>query len=290
MNIPQVDLNRSTLHDNKRNKEIFRRARKQRTEIMLFDTHAHLNVEQFAEDEAEVIQRAKDHGVSRIAVVGFDHETIAKALEMSKTYEGIYPIIGWHPTEAGSYSDKVEEKLIHLIQSENVVAMGEMGLDYHWMEDPKPVQIEVFRRQIRVAKELKIPITVHNRESTEDVYQVLKEEHIEDIGGIMHSFNLTPEWQDRFLDLGMHISFSGVLTFKNAPEVKESAKVVPLDRVLIETDSPYLSPTPYRGKRNESSYVRFVAEELATLRDMPLEEIAKITTQNANKIFNLTED
>ena len=116
------------------------------------------------------------------------------------------------------------------------------------------------------------------------------EEHIEDIGGIMHSFNLTPEWQDRFLDIGMHISYSGVLTFKNAPEVKESAKVVPLDKVLIETDSPYLSPTPYRGKRNESSYVRFVAEELATLRDMPLEEIAKITTQNANKIFNLTED
>src|SRR5699024_4145371 len=143
---------------------------------MLFDTHAHLNVEQFAKDEAEVIQRAKDHGVSRMAVVGVDHETIAKALELSKTYEGICPIIRWHPTEARSYSDEIENKLIHLIQTENVVAMGEMGLDYHWMEDPKPIQIEAFRRQIRVAKELNIPITVHNRESTEDIYKVLKED------------------------------------------------------------------------------------------------------------------
>lgn len=257
---------------------------------MLFDTHAHLNVKQFAEDEAEVIQRAKDHGVSRIAVVGFDHETIAKALKLSKTYKGIYPMVGWHPTEAGSYSDEVEEKLIKLIQTENIVAMGEMGLDYHWMEDPKEVQIESFRRQIRVAKELKLPITIHNRDSTEDVYRVLKEEHVEDIGGIMHSFNLTPEWQERFLNLGMHISYSGVLTFKNAPEVKESAKRVPLDKVLIETDSPYLSPMPYRGKRNEPSYVRFVAEEFAELREMPLEEIAKITTHNANKLFNLMEE
>lgn len=257
---------------------------------MLFDTHAHLNVEQFAKDEAEVIQRAKDHGVSQIAVVGFDHETIAKALELSKKYKGIYPIIGWHPTEAGSYSDEVEEKLIDLIQTEKIVAMGEMGLDYHWMEDPKEVQIEAFRRQIRVAKELNIPITIHNRDSTEDVYRVLKEEHVEDIGGIMHSFNLTPEWQERFLDLGMHISYSGVLTFKNALEVKESAKRVPLDKVLVETDSPYLSPMPYRGKRNEPSYVRFVAENLAQLREMPIEEIAKITTHNANKLFNLMEE
>ncbi|HLR91964.1 MAG TPA: TatD family hydrolase [Atopostipes sp.] len=257
---------------------------------MLFDSHVHLNVKQFAEDEAEVIQRAKEHGVSRIAVVGFNHETIAKALELSKSYEGIYPIVGWHPTEAGSYSDEVEEKLIHLLQTEKIVGMGEMGLDYHWMEDPKPVQIEAFRRQIRVAKELDIPITVHNRDSTEDVYQVLKEEHVGDVGGIMHSFNLTPEWQERFLDLGMHISYSGVLTFSNAPEVKESAKVVPLDKVLIETDAPYLSPMPYRGKRNEPSYVRFVAEELAELREMSVEEIAKITTKNANQLFKLTEE
>lgn len=257
---------------------------------MLFDTHAHLNVKQFEEDAPEVIQRAKDYNISRIAVVGFDHETIAKALELSKNYEGIYPIIGWHPTEAGSYSDEVEEMLIHLLKTEAVIAMGEMGLDYHWMEDPKDVQIEAFRRQIRVAKEFDLPITIHNRDSTEDVYKVLKEEGIGKAGGIMHSFNLDPEWMEKFLALGMHISFSGVVTFKNASEVKESAKLVPLDKLLIETDAPYLSPEPNRGKRNEPGYVRFVAEEIASLREMPVEELAEITTDNANKLFKLTEE
>lgn len=257
---------------------------------MLFDTHAHLNVKQFEEDADEVIQRAKAHGITRIAVIGFDQDTIERALELSKEYAEIYPVIGWHPTEAGSYSDEVEEKLIQLMKTEDVIAMGEMGLDYHWMDDPKDVQIDVFRRQIRVAKELDLPFTVHNRESTEDVYKVLKEEGIGEAGAIMHSFNLDPDWLEKFLDLGMHISFSGVVTFKNAPEVKESAKLVPLDKLLIETDAPYLSPEPNRGKRNEPGYVRFVAEEIATLRDLSVEELAKITTENAIALFKLTEE
>lgn len=257
---------------------------------MLFDTHAHLNVEQFVEDSEEVIKRAQENGVSKIAVVGFDHETIEKALELSRNHREIYPIIGWHPTEAGSYTDEVEAKLIQLIKEENIVAMGEMGLDYYWMRDSKEVQIEAFRRQIQVAKKLDLPIVIHNRESTEDIYKVLKEEDISDIGGIMHSFNLTPEWLDKFLALGMHISYSGVLTFKNAPAVKESAKRTPLDKILIETDSPYLSPEPYRGKRNEPGYVRFVAEKLAELHDLSVEEIAEITTQNAKKLFKLVDE
>lgn len=256
---------------------------------MLFDTHSHLNVKQFEQDEGKVIQRAKDNGVSKIAVVGFDYPTIKKAIELSKNYEGIYPIIGWHPTEAGSYSDEVEEKLTELVKKEKIIALGEMGLDYHWMEDPKEIQIESFRKQIQLAKKLKLPIVIHNRESTEDVYQVLKEEDIQEIGGIMHSFNLSPEWMEKFLDLGMHISFSGVLTFKNAPKVKESAKRVPLNRVLIETDAPYLSPEPHRGTRNEPSYVRFVAEELARLHDVSLEEIADITTKNAIELFKIED-
>lgn len=257
---------------------------------MLFDTHSHLNVGAFKNEEKELIQRAKDQGVSRIAVVGFDEPSIEKALSLSKDYEEIYPIIGWHPTEAGSYSDEVEAKLTELVQTEKIIALGEMGLDYHWMEDPKDVQIEAFRRQIRLAKKLDLPIVIHNRESTEDLYQVLKEENIQNIGGIMHSFNLDPQWLEKFLALGMHISFSGVLTFSNAPEVRESAKKVPLDRVLIETDAPYLSPEPHRGKRNEPSYVRFVAEELARLHDRSVEEIAEITTENALKLFRIKED
>lgn len=256
---------------------------------MLFDTHTHLNVEQFAKDSKEVIQRAKDHGVSKMAVVGFDYPTIKRSLELSKNNEGIYSIVGWHPTKAGSYSEEVEKMLTNLVEKEEIIALGEMGLDYHWMEDSKEIQIDSFRKQIRLAKKLNLPIVVHNRESTEDVYRVLKEEKIEKIGGIMHSFNLSPEWLEKFLDLGMHISFSGVLTFKNAAKVKESAKRVPLDKILIETDAPYLSPEPNRGKRNEPSYVRFVAKELAELLELPVEKIAEITSENAIKLFKIEE-
>lgn len=257
---------------------------------MLFDTHTHLNVEQFKEDEEEVVKRAKEKGVSKMAVVGFDHPTIKKSLELSKKYDGIYSIIGWHPTEAGSYNDEVESMLTELVEKENIIALGEMGLDYHWMEDPKEIQIDAFRKQIRLAKKLNLPIVVHNRESTEDIYRVLKEENIGKIGGIMHSFNLSPDWLSKFLDLGMHISFSGVVSFKNAAEVKESAKLVPLDKMLIETDAPYLSPEPNRGKRNEPSYVAFVAKEIAELRGLSFERVAEITSKNAMRLFKIEED
>lgn len=254
---------------------------------MLFDTHTHLNVEKFNGEEEEVIKRAIEHDVKRMAVVGFDTPTIQKALELSEKYKEIYSIIGWHPTEAGSYTEEVEEKLIEQLRSPKVVAMGEMGLDYHWMSDPKKVQQDVFRRQIRVAKEVGLPISIHNRDATEDTYAVLKEENIEEIGGIMHSFNVDTYWMQKFLDLGMHISLSGVVTFKNAPEVKEIGKEVPFDKLLIETDAPYLAPMPNRGKRNEPSYVRFVAEEIARLRDLSVEEVALQTTENANKLFKI---
>lgn len=254
---------------------------------MLFDTHTHLNVEKFKGEEESLVQRALDHGVARMAVVGFDTVTIQKALDLSSQFDGIYSIIGWHPTEAGSYTDDIENKLIEQLQLPKVVAMGEMGLDYYWNNDPKPIQQDSFRRQIRVAKELNMPISIHNRDATEDTYKVLKEEHVEDIGGIMHSFNLNTYWMEKFLDLGMHISLSGVVTFKNAPEVKEVAGKVPFDKLLIETDAPYLAPMPNRGKRNEPSYVRFVAEEIAKLRGLSVEEVADQTTANANKLFRL---
>lgn len=256
---------------------------------MLFDTHTHLNVQQFKGEESELIRRAIKHDVKRMAVVGFDTPTIEKAFELSEQHDEVYTIVGWHPTESGSYSDEVEAKLIEELARPKVVAMGEMGLDYHWMDDPKPVQQDAFRRQIRVAKELNLPISIHNRESTEDVYQILKEENIEDIGGIMHSFNVDTYWMQKFLDLGMHISLSGVVTFKNAPEVKEIGKAVPFDKLLIETDAPYLAPEPNRGKRNEPSYVRFVAEEVARLRGLSVEEVARQTTENANKFFGLKD-
>lgn len=255
---------------------------------MLFDTHCHLNVDAFNEDLDQVIQRAKENQVEKMAIVGFDEATIQKAIQLSQNYPEIYLILGWHPTEAGSYSKAIEERLkTDWLKNEKVVAMGEMGLDYHWMEDPKEIQIGVFKKQIQVAKELKLPISIHNREATEDTYQVLKEVGLGESGGIMHSFNLDLDWMHKFLELGLYISLSGVVTFKNAPEVRQVAQEVPLDRLLIETDAPYLAPTPNRGKRNEPAFVRFVAQELANAKGLSAREIAEQTTKNAKHLFGL---
>ena len=252
---------------------------------MLFDTHTHLNAEQFEGEEADAIKRALAADVARMAVVGFDTETIKKTLALSKEFDSVYSIIGWHPTESYSYSDKVEEKLIELLQEPKIVAMGEMGLEYHWPDSTKEEQTEAFRRQIRIAKELKLPITIHNREATADVYTILKEEHIEDIGGIMHSFGENTDWMERFLDLGMHISLSGVVTFKNAPEVREVARAVPFDKLLIETDAPYLAPVPKRGRPNEPAYVPYVASYLAEMYGCSGEEVGALTAKNFENLL-----
>ncbi|WP_368645856.1 TatD family hydrolase [Alkalibacterium putridalgicola] len=256
---------------------------------MLFDTHTHINVDRFKGEEKEAIERARENQVTRMAVVGFDTETIRKSLELSRTYEGVYSIIGWHPTEAATYTDAVENQLMEQLTGDKIVAMGEMGLDYYWDTAPKPVQHDAFRRQIRVAKELSLPVSIHNRDATEDTYKILKEEHAGDTGGIMHSFNLDTYWMEKFLDIGMHISLSGVVTFKNAPEVKEVAKAVPFEKLLVETDAPYLAPMPNRGKRNEPAYVKYVAEEIARQRGLKFEAVAQQTTQNAMRLFRLEE-
>lgn len=256
---------------------------------MIFDTHTHLNAEQFKNDIPETIESAKKLGVTEMAVVGFDNPTIEKSLLLSQTYANIYSIIGWHPTEAGSYTPEVETKLQKQLDNDRVVALGEIGLDYHWMEDPKDVQEKVFRRQIAIAKEQHLPISIHTREALEDTYRILKDEKITTIGGIMHSFSGDTEWMERFLDLGMHISLSGVVTFKKAIEVQEAAKVVPLERLLVETDAPYLAPVPYRGKRNEPGYTRYVVEKIAELRGESIERIAMQTRKNAHRLFRIEE-
>lgn len=254
---------------------------------MIFDTHTHLNVEGLKEEADVIVKNAQKKGVDQMAVVGFNHDTIETALKQADLFEGVYAIVGWHPTEAASYDEEVEEYLKAKLQHQKVVAVGEMGLDYHWDTAPHDVQKDAFRKQIHLAKSANLPITVHNRESTEDVYQILKEEDVRDIGGIMHSFNLGPSWAEKFLDLGMHLSYNGIMTFKNAEEVRASARMTPRDRLLVETDAPYLSPEPYRGKRNEPAYVYHVVERLAEVRGTSLEEMAELTSRNARNLFNL---
>jgi len=254
---------------------------------MLFDTHVHLNAYQFNEDRDEVIERAFAVGVKYMVVVGFNRETIPLALEIAEQYETIYAAIGWHPVDAIDCTEKDLQWIEQLTEHPKVVALGEMGLDYHWDKSPKDVQADVFRQQIQLAKKLNLPIIIHNRNATEDVIRILQEEDAKDVGGIMHCYSDSVDYVQACLDMNFYISLGGPVTFKNAKDPKEVAKIVPKDRLLIETDAPYLAPHPYRGKRNEPAYVRLVAEEIAALRGTTLENISKQTTKNAQRLFKI---
>lgn len=254
---------------------------------MLIDTHAHLNAIQYQEDLEEVIERAQSEGVEIIVVVGFDRETITRAIELADTYEFIYATVGWHPVDAIDMTDEDLKWIEELCSHPKVVALGEMGLDYYWDKSPKDIQKEVFRKQIALAKKVKLPIIIHNREATADIIEILEEENASEVGGIMHCFTGSVEVAKQCMDMNFYISFGGPVTFKNAKKPKEVAAEIPLDRLLIETDCPYLTPHPFRGKRNEPSYVKYVAEQIAELKGVTFEEIAQKTSDNAKRFFGI---
>ncbi|MUK88085.1 YchF/TatD family DNA exonuclease [Ornithinibacillus sp. L9] len=257
---------------------------------MLVDTHVHVNARQFLEDRDEVIERAFNTGVKYMVVVGFDRETIPLAIEIAEQYETIYAAVGWHPVDAIDMTDEDLAWIEELSAHPKVVAIGEMGLDYHWDKSPKAIQKEVFRKQIRLAKKVNMPIIIHNREATEDIIDILQEEGAKQVGGIMHCYNDSVRYVQTCLDMNFYISLGGPVTFKNAPLPKEVAVEVPLDRLLVETDAPFLAPHPNRGKRNEPAYVTLVAEKIAELRGLSFEEISDITTRNAFTLFGIKHD
>ncbi|GGA70822.1 TatD family hydrolase [Ornithinibacillus halotolerans] len=255
---------------------------------MLFDTHVHMNARQFMEDRDEVIKRAFDTGVKYMVVVGFDRETIPPAIEIAEQYETIYAAVGWHPVDAIDMTVEDLKWIESLSSHPKVVAIGEMGLDYHWDKSPHHIQKEVFRKQIQLAKKVNMPIIIHNRDATEDIIQILKEENAAEVGGIMHCYNDSVKYVQECLDMNFYISLGGPVTFKNAPLPKEVAQEVPLDRLLVETDAPYLAPHPNRGKRNEPAYVKLVAEKIAELRGISYDDICKKTTENALRLFQIS--
>ena len=255
--------------------------------MKIFDTHTHLNVEEFAGREEEELQLAAEMGISKINIVGFDRPTIERALELADSYDQLYATIGWHPTEAGTYDEAVEAYLLDKLHHPKVVALGEIGLDYHWMTAPKDVQERVFRRQIQLSKELNLPFVVHTRDALEDTYEIIKSEGVGPRSGIMHSYSGSLEMAERFIELGMMISFSGVVTFKKATDIQEAAQNLPLDKILVETDAPYLAPVPKRGRENKTAYTRYVVDFIADLRGMMTEELAAVTSANAERVFGL---
>ena len=255
---------------------------------MLFDTHAHLNDDAYLEDLEETIERAKEAGVKLINIVGFDDKSIEKALGITAKYDFLYLTVGWHPVEAIDFTEEKYEMIKNIaLTNDKVIAIGEIGLDYHWDKSPKDIQKEVFRRQIQLAKEVNKPIVIHTRDAMEDTIKILQEEKASEVGGIMHSFSGSVESMKIMLKEDFYISLGGPVTFKNAKTPKEVAKACPLDKLLIETDCPYLTPTPYRGKRNEPAYVHYVAQEIADLREMTYKQLTKQTFNNACKLFKI---
>ncbi|MBF0710425.1 MULTISPECIES: TatD family hydrolase [unclassified Gemella] len=255
---------------------------------MLFDTHAHLNDDAFLNDLEETMKSAREAGVKLINIVGFDDKSIKRALEIVKNYEELYLTVGWHPVEAIDFNQEKYDMIKEIaLTNPKVIAIGEIGLDYHWDKSPKDIQKEVFRKQIALAKEVNKPIVIHCREAMADVLEILKEENAKEVGGIMHCFSGSVESMNIALKENFLISLGGPVTYKNAKKAKEVAKLCPLDKLLVETDCPYLSPVPYRGQRNEPAYVKNVAQEIADLREMTYTKLAEASFENACRLFNI---
>lgn len=254
---------------------------------MLIDTHCHLDGEQFDLDRDEMLARARDAGVGAMIIPGIAIADMPRVLTMADAHADIWVGVGVHPHEAGTWDAETEGKLRAWAAHERVVAIGEIGLDYYYDHAPRDVQQQVFRDQVRLAGELGKPVIVHNRDSHADVLRLLQENMSATAGGVMHCFSGSLELALECIKIGMYISFAGPLTFKNATSLQEVAAKLPLDRVLIETDSPYLAPVPNRGKRNEPANVAHVAAKLALLQVQEPAEIARITAENARRLFRL---
>ncbi|WPK12965.1 TatD family hydrolase [Lysinibacillus louembei] len=255
--------------------------------VAFIDTHVHLNADQYDDDLQQVIDRALEAKVEKMVVIGFDRKTIERAMSLANQYDFIYAVIGWHPVDAIDCTEQDLAWIEELAAHPKVVGIGETGLDYYWDKSPKDVQQFWFRKQIKLAQKLNLPIIIHNRDATGDVVRILREENAATVGGIMHCFGGSVETARECIDMNFMISLGGPVTFKNARQPKEVAKEIPLEHLLIETDAPYLAPHPYRGKRNEPCYVPLVAEEIARQKELSLEEVANATTANAIRFFKL---
>lgn len=254
---------------------------------MLIDTHAHLDDEKFDFDREEVISNAKKSGISTIINVGYNEKTIRSTLDLVDKYDFIYGAIGWHPNHAHEMNEEDFFWIEELTKHPKIIAIGEIGLDYYWDYAPKDIQKEVFIKQIQLAKRIRLPIIVHDREAHQDILEILKKENASEIGGIMHSFSGSTDMATECINMGFYLSFSGPVTFKNAKKPIEVINGVPLDRILVETDSPYLTPEPFRGKRNEPANVQLIANKIAEIKEVEIDELKRITTNNAKRIFKL---
>jgi TatD DNase family protein len=253
----------------------------------LIDSHAHLEMSDYDADRDTVIMRARDQGIENIITIGIGRKECEQALELARSYPFIYAALGLHPHNAKKGAARLYDFIREAAGTEKVVALGEMGLDFFKNWSPRQDQLRCFHEQLALARELKLPVIIHDRDAHDETVAILKEEQAHEVGGVIHCFSGDYRMAVQCMDMGFYISIPGTVTFKNASALHGVVQKLPLERLLIETDAPFLTPHPFRGKRNESAYVRYVAEKIAEIKDLPLEEVARVTTLNAKTLFSL---
>lgn len=258
--------------------------------MKLFDTHAHYNDEKFKEDVEELLGNMHKENLEGIVIPGYNIESSKAAIELAKKYQNVYAAVGIHPSDIEKSEQEIDiqiAEIMELAQNDKVVAIGEIGLDYYWVQDNKELQKYAFKKQIELANQLNLPIIIHTRESIQDMIHILRNEIKPNKPSILHCCPFNRELVKEGLKLDFYISFAGPVTYKNSKNADEIIQMVPNDKILIETDSPYLSPEPFRGKRNDSSKVKYIAEKIAKVKQMEIEEIANMTYENAKRIFEI---
>lgn len=254
---------------------------------MIFDSHAHYDDESFNEDRYELLEKLnKEKGIVGILNCGSSIEGARASLELANKYDFIYAAVGVHPEYAHMVDEKVLQEIKEMAKNSRAKAIGEIGLDYYWEENPpREVQIEAFKKQMELARELKLPVIIHDREAHKDTLDIIK--MYKEVTGVVHCFSGSVEFAKECLKEGYYIGFTGVVTFKNAKKILEVLKEVPLDRILVETDCPYMAPVPYRGERNRSDYIQYVIEKIAEVKELTTEEVEKITIKNVKNFLKL---
>ncbi len=247
----------------------------------MIDTHSHINFEEYKENFEGFLQQIKEADVEKVIIPGVDSSTFKEISDLTEQYEMLYCAIGTHPSEAKSYK---KEEMLPYLNNKKTVAIGEIGLDYYWETETKELQKKIFNSQLEIAQEYKMPVLIHDREAHQDTFDILQDYKLKDV--VFHCFSGNLEFAKKCLDKGYYIAIGGVVTFKNAKDLKETAKYTPLDKILLETDAPYLAPVPYRGKLNTPEYLIYIAQEIANLKNINVEEVKTQTTLNAKRIFN----
>lgn len=251
----------------------------------LYDTHAHLDDDGFNEDRAQVIEKIRESNVGLVNNIAANIPSSHASIELAEKYDFIYATVGVHPSDANSMTESDLDELRSLAKHPKVVAIGEVGLDYHYPDTNPDIQKFWFKKQLDLAKELDMPVVIHDRDSRGDCIRILKEKEI--TNGVVHCFSGSAETAKELVRMGFHISFTGVVTFKNARRAIEALQVIPMDRLFIETDCPYMAPEPHRGCRNDSSYIIHIAEKFAEIKGLSVDEVIKITRENGIRFFNI---